>query len=95
MGKRRTKKQKQKAKHTFTIKWEPSSTNRKIEPDVNRQFNNEFGSKPVEAKIQKQTKSTGLIADLPSIKKNILKSLILSSLILVSEVVLYFIWNLK
>lgn len=86
MAKRRTKKQKEKAKHTFNLSWSPS------EPDVKGQFN--FEPKRPRAGLRHKESALSLAKDgsLASIKKDILKSLVIVSLILALEVVLYLAW---
>lgn len=86
MAKRRTKKQKEKAKHTFDLSWSPS------EPDVKGQFN--FEPKKPRSSSHKHESALSLAKDgsLASIKKDIVKSLIIVSLILALEVVLYLAW---
>ncbi len=93
MAKRRTKKQKQNAKHSFTINWEPGSSNLKFEPSVNSQINNSEISEANESRLNKNATFTVKGLDLVNIKKNIFRSLILAGLILASEVVLYLIWK--
>lgn len=86
MAKRRTKKQKAAAKHTFNLSWAPP------EPGVKGQFN--FEPKKPKASSHKHESAISLAKDgsLASIKKDIVKSLILVSLILALEVVLYLAW---
>jgi len=86
MAKRRTKKQKAAAKHNINLSWAPS------EPSVKGQFN--FEPKKPKASSQKHENAISLAKDgsLASIKKDIVKSLILVSLILALEVVLYLAW---
>jgi len=91
MAKRRTKKQKQKAKHSFEIKWEPGSSKLKFEPSVKSQFRRSDDSLDSEPKLEKKPATTVYIQDLTGIKKNIYRSLLLSSLILVSELVIYLV----
>jgi hypothetical protein len=91
MAKHRTLKQKREAKHSFTLKWNPSSTKLEFEPNVNRQIPEESNSFFNEAKTYKTTQISAKSLNLENIKKNILKSLILAGLILTSELVLYLI----
>ncbi len=93
MAKRRTKKQKQKAKHSFTIKWEPGSSNLNFEPSVNSQISNSKMSEANEPNLGKNAMITVKGLDLEGIKKNIFRSLILAGLILASELVIYLIWK--
>lgn len=93
MGKRRTRKQKQKAHHEFTIHWEPSSLKPKIEAGVNRQIVDQTPPASPEASLHKKPQNSAKELDLTGIKKNIRMSLIYTGLILISEIVLYFIWH--
>jgi len=100
VAKRRTKKQKQSAKHKFTLSWKPSSLNqdfkaekRSDKPDVKRQI--QIDKKTEILKNIKTEIAVNSVKqnNLASIKKDILKSLILAGIILASEVVLYLIWK--
>jgi len=86
MAKRRTKKQKEGARHTFNLSWAPS------EAGVKGQFNSE--PKRPKANTRKHESAISLAKDasLASIKKDIVKSLMVVSLILALEVVLYLAW---
>ena len=86
MAKRRTKKQKEGARHTFNLSWAPS------EAGVKGQFNSE--PKRPKAGARKHESALSLAKDdsLASIKKDIVKSLMVVSLILALEVVLYLAW---
>jgi len=93
MAKRRTKKDKKKAKHAFTIKWDSGSTRLNFEPDVKGQIpeiKNEIKPKAHDIRHAEFSASN---VNLATIKKDITKSLILASLILASEVVLYLVWR--
>ncbi len=86
MAKRRTKKQKEKAKHVFSVSWVPS------EPGVKGQFNSELKKPGASSGKHESALSLAKDGSLASIKKDILKSLIIVSLILALEVVLYLAW---
>ena len=97
MAKKRTKKQKQKAKHQFTVSWEPSSglsstkhKRGKSDTPVKRQT--KHPARQGKRKITKSEKATITAKDnnLASIKKDLIKSLMIASLVLSLEVVLYF-----
>ncbi len=86
MGKRRTRKDKVKARHTFNLSWVP-------EAGVKGQFNSEADKlmpKPVRAEM---AMSKAKDAPFTSLKRDILKSLIVASLILALEVVIYLAWS--
>lgn len=92
MTKRRTRKDKQQAKHQFTVSWSPGSSeaeNLNSEPSVKRQIIT--GSKLASKNFVKTKKASNLVkeSNLASIKKDIIKSVALAGLILASEVVLY------
>lgn len=105
MGKaRRTKKQKVAAKHSFTISWKPSGaktanqlsgTKKTIsKPTVKRQKNTRItpgSSRDIGTKYAKKSGKDGHIVLL---KRDLVKSLSLASLILGIEIVIYFAWNL-
>jgi len=95
MAKRRTRKQKEKARHDFTISWEPGTDTLKSEAGVKRQFQKDNVLASNEPKRSKRAKVTAQELDLPGIKKNIKLSLLYTGLILTAEIVLYFIWNVK
>lgn len=92
MGKRRTKKDKLNAKHQFTLSWQPSSSEATLQTPVKRQKLQEKIS--VEKEKPASKKADSLVQDdqIVGIKKGILKSLILASLILGTELVLYLVW---
>lgn len=92
MAKRRTKKQKQKAKHDFAISWEPKAKKRRSEPDVKGQIKKSGSGKKPSGTGNDLAKNTAEPGNLASIKKDIIKSLILAGLILASEVVIYLTW---
>jgi hypothetical protein len=93
VGKKRTRKEKSSAKHSFLITWKNT---------VNRGSS----SLAVKGQTEKEKSATNLTetkvnnaylldkdTDLNSIKRGVIKSLILVSLILAVEVVLYFLWS--
>ena len=91
MSKRRTRKQKQEAKHTFTISWEPGNKEIGADSSVKRQFRKGSKAPKSQDSQNKLSENTVKDMDLASIKKDIAKSLILASFILASEIVLYLI----
>lgn len=100
MAKRRTKKQKSQAKNQYLLNWYPSSKEFKIEPKksksvpvVKGQFNNQIMSKAKKARVVKNTESKAKDASLALIRLDIIKSLVLASLILGVEVMLYLAWS--
>lgn len=97
MAKRRTRKQKESAKHQFLISWSPSKetgSEAKIgtaEPDVKRQIVIDERTKELKKKMNKYATDSEQSTTLASIRKDITKSLILAGLVIASEVVLYLI----
>jgi hypothetical protein len=93
MGKkRRTKKDKQKAKHTFKMSWEKGVSRRKKTKSVKGQSPNSHKSKSSGTPDPKNAKSRAKDEFSESIKKDIIRSLALAAVILSLEVMLYFIW---
>jgi hypothetical protein len=89
MAKRRTRKDKELSKHFGTISWNPASS----PSSVNSQ--NPTSLEPTSsnsAKLKFTNASTNTL-DLASIKKDLLKSLLLSVFIVGFELVIYFFYN--
>jgi hypothetical protein len=93
MAKRRTRKQKENARRNFTISWEPSPKRAVDKVHVKRQLTGSDKSVTARSPKQENAKNTANDIDLASIKKDLVKSLILASLILAFEVVLYLLWR--
>ena len=90
MGNRRTRKQKEKAKHKF-LYLEPKEASDKA--TVKGQIiSTKSHGKYLNTKVQKAA-FTDRVDDLASIKKNIGKSVILASLILSLELMIYLVWR--
>ena len=97
MSKRRTRKQKESAKHNFSLSWGPSSQSNDPEAktssdtsSVKRQTENSINATKSKNNKPNSANSTAVYENLGSIKHNLIKSLIISSLILSLELVLYF-----
>jgi hypothetical protein len=91
VAKRRTKKQKLNVHHSFTLNWTP-------EARVKSQFASANNFPAGKAKKPKREEKAVLLAQgeaTSKIKRNILKSLIIVSLILASEVVIYLAWYVR
>lgn len=93
---RRTRKQKEEAKHAFTISWKPenelseSESKKDLnEASVKGQFKKDI--KPKNPLIEKEKKAVDSTkdADLASVKRKIARSVVLASLILSLELVIY------
>lgn len=93
MSKKRTRKEKLKAKHTFTVAWTPESSQASPRLVVNRQTQTTSTGIKTKSVTSNNAYLLDKDSDLTSIKKGIFKSLILTSLILATEVVLYFLWS--
>jgi len=95
MAKRRTRKEKERALHRIAISWTPEPEIKAEKADVKGQFNFE----PKRAKAKPLKEENAIIkakdASLASIKRDILKSIILASLILALEVVIYLAWHVR
>lgn len=96
MSKRRTRKEKEKARHNFVIlqktyQFEPKTV--KSEADVKRQFQSASSPKPSNSTKSIRANPMGQISNLISIKRDILKSLSLAVLIFASEIVIYLFWH--
>jgi hypothetical protein len=89
MSKRRTRRQKEKAKYKFL--YQPTGASN--EPAVKGQISKAKKHKKHEITKDKMAVNTENIDDLASLKKNIGKSVILASLILSLELVIYLIWQ--
>lgn len=93
MAKRRTRKQKQKAVHPFNLSWHPEPKNTSAEPIVKRQSKNDVNSLSLKPSKAKMAIDSTKGAQTSVIKRNLLRSLIIVSLILALEVVIYLVWR--
>lgn len=93
MGKRRTRKEKEKARHTFLYTWNSEPKNKAPRHDVKGQFENSLGEKTSKAREAKNAMNVALSSPLTATKRDIVKSLILASLILALELVVYLAWS--
>lgn len=91
MAKRRTRKQKEKAKHQFTLSWHPEPKKASSKADVKGQFEKGTKLKKLQKSKKENAKFTAKLDGLASIRRDILKSLLLASLILSLEVVIYLV----
>lgn len=99
MSKRRTRKQKEKAKHQFKLSWEPTSINtmakdKTSSPKAVVKWQTEKLKKTEKHKNIKTENAylTGDYEHLGTIRHNLIKSLLIASLILSLELMLYFKW---
>lgn len=93
MAKKRTRAQKEKAHHNFTISWDPSLKIQSPKANVKRHFKNEASSKSIQAAKTIKANITEHSYDNKAIRKDIIKSLSLASLILCLELVIYLVWK--
>ena len=100
MAKRRTRKQKETAKHMFTVSWDPSekesltSTKTSLsEPAVKGQFKKRRESAPLKPERKKNANSMVKDGYLSEIKGDIVKSLSLALVIVGLELVIYLALN--
>lgn len=87
MAEHRTRKNKETPHYGFLVSWQPAKTDVKGESKISLDAN---------STIHKHDKSADILAqdqNLRSTKKDIIKSLILVSLILLIELVIYLAWN--
>ena len=100
MAKRRTRKQKESAKHSFTVSWEPKKEESPIkaklnlsEPTVKRQIKKGQSLASLKPKRSKNANSMVKGEYLSEIKRDIVKSLSLASVIVGLELVIYLTLN--
>lgn len=93
MARRRTRKQKERAKHNLAFSWKPTTEIQDEKPRVKGQFNFEASTTSREASKDKNAIDLAKDSSLSLIKRDIVKSLILASLILALEVMVYLAWN--
>jgi len=90
MAKRRTRSEKEKAVHSFSLSWSPEANK---DDGVKGQFKNK--ARQVSAKANRPKKAMLLAKDdsLRLIKKDVFKSVFIASLIITLEVVIYLAWR--
>jgi hypothetical protein len=92
MAKRRTRKQKEAAKHQFKISWKPNENEAKrgtSEANVKGQFRKSEAKKPNSKPSKNYSNYTAKSENLAVIRKDIVKSLILAGMIVASEIMIY------
>jgi len=90
MGKRRTRKEKERAVHSFGVSWSPKPGS---QANVKRQIVSEPKEAPTKLSKQESAMLLAKEDSLKLIKKDIFKSLALASLIITLEVVIYLAWH--
>ena len=93
MSGKRTRKQKEKAIDNFKINWTTEPGNTVSEANVKRQFKSDPEKTNFKPDKEKRAEATAKEDNLGKIKRNILRSLIIVSLILGLELVVYFVWR--
>lgn len=93
MAKRRTRKQKEKAKHGFTETHKISLKKDLFEPTVKGQFKTNKKARHERPGISNKAMESAKDSSIVEIKKELLKSLLLASLILGIEVMIYLAWQ--
>jgi hypothetical protein len=96
MAKRRTRKQKKTPKHHFTIylsSTSPEAKNAQFEPVVKRQSGKGQKRKRSKTVKKEMAEFTAKPDHLASVKRDIGRSLLLASLILALEIVIYLGWS--
>ena len=92
MGKRRTKKDKQRAQHQFIYTWANEPKKARPKANVKRQLENPIEAKNEVPRTLKMAVNQGQVYGLASVRRDITKSLIIASLILGAELVIYLAW---
>jgi len=92
MAKKRTRKQKQNTKYTFAYKVINEAKNLNFEPTVKRQIKNTTKTPSKGTGLRKNAEPKAKDKYQSYIRKDITKSLIIVSLILALEVVIYLAW---
>jgi len=93
MGKKRTRKQKQEARHQFNISWAPKPQTSSAEANVKGQIKIIPTSKLAYAQRAKKAKLLAKDGSFEAYRHDTVKSLILASIILAAELVLYLAWK--
>lgn len=92
MAKRRTRKDKEKAHHSFLYSWQPEPEKARNRHNVKGQFVSSLKGTSLKADGAKSANKLAKDDSLASIKRDIVKSLILASFILGAELVVYLAW---
>jgi hypothetical protein len=91
--KRRTRKQKQKAKHTFKKHSEAAIVESSPENPVKGQFKFSLKSNSSGMRQSKSAKPKAKVDAVPNMGKDIIKSLLVTSFVLSLELMIYLIWR--
>ncbi|RLC31405.1 hypothetical protein DRH13_03085 [Candidatus Woesebacteria bacterium] len=93
MAKKRTRKQKEKAKHSFIKTYKISLKKDSFEPIVKGQFKTNKKARHEQSGTPKKAIESAKDSSIVEVKKELLKSLLLASLILGIEVMIYLAWQ--
>jgi hypothetical protein len=93
VGKRRTRKQKEEARHQFNISWTPQPQKGSSEANVKGQIKTQPESRHDRGQKPKSAKLLAKEGNFEAYQRDIVKSLILASIILAAELVLYLAWK--
>ena len=93
MTKKRTKEDKAQAKHPFLISWDKTSSSQAPALHVKGQKENQQITKKGSGTTLNKSDISASIINLASIKKDIVKSLLIASFILSLELMLYLAWS--
>ena len=93
MAKKRTRKQKEKAKHGFDSIYQISLGKDAFEPTVKGQFKNTKKVRHEQPPASNKATESAKNGNIVEVKKELVKSLLLASLILGIEVMIYLAWQ--
>jgi hypothetical protein len=93
VGKRRTRRQKQQAKHQFAVSWTPQPQKVSSEANVKSQIEIKPQARHDRARVSKKAQLLAKQEGFEAYGKDVVKSLILASIILATELVLYLAWK--
>ncbi len=93
MAKKRTRKQKEKAKHGFAEAHKISLGKDPFEPIVKGQFKTAKKARHEQPPTPKKAMESAKDSNIVEVKKELIKSLLLASLIIGIEVVIYLAWQ--
>ena len=93
MAKKRTRKQKEKAKHSFAEDYQISLGKDAFEPTVKSQFKTNKKARHDQPPKSNKAAESAKNGNIVEVKKELVKSLLLASLILGIEVMIYLAWS--
>ncbi len=93
MAKKRTRKQKEKAKHSFIKTHEVTTKKGSFEPAVKGQFKISKKARHKQPHASNKAMESAKDSNIVEVKKELVRSLLLASLILGIEVMIYLAWQ--